>query len=70
MYIHDSKVTFLKEVLCSNVVLQSSAVKQQRWQTCNGDHAISVHADHMVSGGTGSVLGIWVGGQRPDPTPG
>lgn len=38
-------------------------------ETCNGNHAISVHADHMVPGGTGGVLGIRISGQGPDSTP-
>lgn len=37
--------------------------------TCNGNHAISVHADHMVPGGTGGVLSVRISGQGPDPTP-
>ena len=51
---------------------QSREAGKDEWvdsTTCNGDHAISVHADYMVSGGTGSVPGIRVSGQGPDPAP-
>ena len=45
---------------------------KDQWEegaTCNGDHAISVHADNVVSGGTGGVLSIRIGCQGPDPAP-